>query len=276
MNVADARPLIRLPEGFRRRASGRPVPCAAAVLLAWAAAGTSWFTLGWSLAACGILGSRRSGGLRTVEILLLGLAGFLGPEGAGWTVLVAAGLLAAMEEEGLLARLLPAAAVPVAAIAGVVSGLVPAAAAAILAAFLPVRLLRRTLAFGVLLAGMLWMGPPLPSERIPIFPEHVADRFPLYDWHDLPQVHAGSPELALIPPGAPSSSLFVTLRADYPSGGDMYAWIRMGDVVVQIDSGKYLLEFPGGSEPIRMGIEGSWHPFLQARMRITQISGETQ
>jgi hypothetical protein len=261
-----------LPTGFRRVLAGRYAPCTGVALLFGAAYGASWFTLGWVLLACGVLGFPARGAARLPAALMCGLAALLGPQPAAWTVLTVAALLLSMEGEGFLSRLVPAAAVPAALLGGCVSGLEAAAAAAVLSALLPWRSLRWILCIGGVLAGVLVLGPPLPSARVPLYPEHVVDRFPLYDWHDPVTFDLGSPEVVLNPQGSPPAPLSVIASADLPTDGSINAWIRMGDTILQVDSGKGIFELPGGSlEPLEFRMEGRWRPFRSAQVMITWI-----
>jgi hypothetical protein len=264
-----------LPTGFRKVLTGRSASCIGAVLLVGAAFGFTWFSLGGILLACGILGFQTREGVRVPAALMCGLAALLGPQPAAWTVLTAAALLLSMEGEGFLSRLVPAAAVPVALLDGSVSGLQAAAAASILSAVLPDRRLRWVLGFGGVLSGVLVLGPPLPSVSVPFYPEHVVDRFPLYDWHDPVAVDLGCPLVILNPQGSPPSPLSVIANADLPTDGSIDAWIRMGDTILQVDSGKGIFELPGESpDPLEFRLEGSWSPFLNSQVMITWIEQE--
>jgi hypothetical protein len=261
--------------GVSKALSRRPVICTASAAFAFAAYGPCWFTLGWILLACGLLGFPTPVGSRLPAALLLGLSALLGPGPAAWAVMTAAALLLAVEGGSSLSRLTPAAVIPAALLDGGVLMLEAAAAAAVLAAVLPRRSLRRIVAFGGVLAGVLVLGPPSPSVRVPVFPEHMAYRFPLFDWHDPAAVDLGCPEVAFVPPGAPSAPVFVSMQAELPSDGSITALIRMGDDVQEVGDGESLFRLDGGSERLELSLNGTWRPFPTARVTITRIGGVT-
>jgi len=181
------------------------------------------------------------------------------------------GLFFAMEGSSPRRKIAPAFAVPAAMLGGGLTGLQIVAAAAPIAALLPRRVPARLLGFGGLLAGLLLLGPPRPAEPEPFRPEHMAGRYPRYDWHDPVAVDMGCPSVELIPPGDPSSPLLVVTQADLPDDGGVTAWMSLGDTLVAVGPGRGRFELPLGAEPLRLSLDGDWHPFERVRVTVTTL-----
>lgn len=271
-----------LVQGFRtlslpaRPLAVRIAECLAAVLLITAVAGPGWFGLGWSLLICGVLSPARSTVTGAVVLFLCGLSALIGPTSASWGLLASAGVLMTVDGETTASRLIPGAVLPAALLAGDLTGLQAAAVAVVVSGFLSGRMHRILLCAAGLLAGVFLFGPPRPSAEIRDYPEHVSQRYVLFDWHDDVSINLGKPSVVFHAFGPWGEPFPMTVEADIPEDGSMIAFIIQGDTLVPLQTGTSELVLPYSPKPIELHLQGEWRPFSAAEVAVTWMGGATE
>ena len=267
---------VRDLAGRARALTVRGIECFAVVLLVTVVAGPGWFSLGWSLLACSVLWPAKNTATGVVAQGLCGLSILIGPTSASWSLMVSAGVLLTLDGSTRSSRLIPGMVLPVALLAGAISGLQAAAIIVIVSGFISRRTHRMLLCGAGLLAGLILFGPPRPSVQLSDYPEHVSQRFLLFDWHDDVSINMGKPTLVFHAFGSWGEPFPMTVETDIPPDGSMEAFVIQGDTLVPLQPGTSELLLQYSPKPLELHLQGEWRPFTTAEVTVTWMGEATE